>query len=105
MVWNLRVDLHEKAWRLAKKANCWRFTDQNLAEISFPGMAIKAGIGLRTDFVFSPLIGLRLLVFEVASGRGCDSSNSRIPKTPFSQGSSTSILDQGDPMAVCGILA
>jgi hypothetical protein len=77
----LRADLTEKAARLVKNAACWGFTDQNLAEISFPGMPIKTGIGLGTDFLFSLLIGLRILVFEVAGGRGCDRLNSRITKT------------------------
>jgi len=50
LVWNLRADLTEKAARLVKNADCWGFTDQNLAEISFPGMPIKAGSGLERIF-------------------------------------------------------
>jgi len=73
--------LTEKAARLVKNADCWGFTDQNIADIVLPGMPIKAGIGLGTDFLFSLLIGLRILVFEVAGGRGCDRLNSRITKT------------------------
>jgi hypothetical protein len=46
LVWNLRADLTEKSRATGEKIDCWGFTDQNLVEISFPGMAIKARTGL-----------------------------------------------------------